>query len=322
MALADKSVVVYGLNGAVESTYGTAITATTAIQMAGLPDLTPGFAYDGERPQPPGSTGRSRTAPVSGKTGAMTVQVEGKGAGTTYTTAVFVPSIHNLLLASGFDASLAGGAYTFSPSPLPTGYDSLSLDCFTRGEKFPLSGVYADMAIVFENAAPALFEFSVQGILGTETDAAVPSITYDALTVLPPNMDGLTVTINSVTTLIVRSGRFEMGWASDNPRVDLNAATGHAGFSRGRRDPRLRLTVENPDSSELNVRSLRDAGTVFAAAMTMGSGSYNNWVLTLAQSTMRFAYNDDDPLSLIDLEIVPHVSTPIANDDVSLVFGA
>ncbi len=321
----DKTVVVFGCLATTESTYGagttTLVAATHGVQLAELPSFDPSYAYDGNRPIPAGTYGQSRRSAPSGKTFASQLRIEGKGAGgATYTASVVPPNIHDFILASGYDGAVATNEWTYTPTPGPTGFDSLELEMYGRGELWPVTAAYCSMKIIGENEGPSIFEFDVRGILGTRSDSAVPSITYAALTVVPPSNDNVTLTINSVGTLIVRSYEFDDASSVENPRRDINTSGAHAGFVRGRRTPVFTCTVENPDTSELNVWGLADAGTVLAASLVVGTSAFNKFTLTLAQCTMIASLNDEDPASLVDLEIFPHASTPIANDDVELVF--
>ncbi len=321
----DKAVVVFGCLAKAEASYnaGGAVTATThGVQLGELPSFDPSYAYDGNRPIPPGSYGQSRRAAPVGKTFASQLRMEGKGAGgATYSASVVPPNIHEFILASGYDGAVAGNSWTYTPTAGPTGFGSLVMEMYGRGEKWPVQGAYCSMKIIGENEGPSIFEFDVRGILGTRADAAVPSITYPALTVLPPSNDNITLTIQGVATLKVRSYEFDDASSIENPRRDINVSGGHAGFVRGRRTPVFRCTVENPDTSELDIWTKADAGTVGATSLVVGSAAFNKFTLTLAQCTFIASLNDEDPTSLVDLEIFPHASTPIANDDVSLVFA-
>ena len=194
------------------------------------------------------------------------------------------------------------------------------MEWYGRGEKWPVQAAYCSMKIIGEKEGRSIFEFDVRGILGTRSDSAVPSITYPALTVIPPSNDNVTLTINSVADLVVRSYEFDDAASIDNPRRDINISGGHAGFVRGRRTPVFTCTIENPDTSQFNVWGLADAGTEFAVSLVVGSSNFNQFTLTLAQCTMIASLNDEDPGSLVDLEIFPHATTPIANNEVSLVF--
>lgn len=323
MAAADKTVVVFGCLATPEASYAsgaTLVAGTHGVQMAELPSFDPSYTYDGVRPIPPGTYGQSKRATPHGLALSTAIRMEGKGAGgSTYSASVVPPNIHDFILASGYDGAVATNTWTYTPTPGPTGFDSLALELYGRGEVWPATGVYASMKIMGENEGPAIFEFDVRGILGTRSDSAVPAITYPALTVMPPTCDNIALSINSVADLVVRSFEYDDAGSVDNPRVDLNAA-GHGGFVRGRRTPVLRVTIENPDSAQMDLVALETAATGFATTLQVGSSARNQFTLTMPQCQLRYALNDEDPTSLTDIEVFPFTSTPIANDDVSLVF--
>jgi len=320
----DKAVVVFGCLATTESAYNggaTLVAATHGVQLAELPSFDPSYAYDGNRPSPPGSYGQSRRSAPSGKTFASQLRMEAKGAGgATYSASVVPPNLHDFILASGYDGAVAANAWTYTPTPGPTGFDSLALEMYGRGEKWPVQAAYCSMKIIGENEGPSIFEFDVRGILGTRSDAAVPSITYPALTVVPPSNDNITLSLHGVGTLKVRNYEYDDAASIENPRRDIVVAGTHAGFVRGRRTPVFRCTAENPASTTLDVWTVADAATVGASSLIVGASSFNKFTLTLAQHTVIASLNDEDPASLIDLEFFPHATTPIANDDVSLVF--
>lgn len=325
---ADKQVVLYGLLAKAEGSYGGGATvAATAdgIQLAELPELEVGWAYEGEAPPAPGTYGLAKRRQPTGKTIRGVLRVEGKGAGVAYSASVKPPDVHNLLLASGFSATTVttGGSesVTYAPTAGPTGFGSLAGEMYSRGEKWPFTGLYANCAIVGENPGPAIFEFDSVALLGTRADSAVPTITYTYASIIPPKNENITLSLNAVTTLKVRSYRFETGASIDNPRINLNTTNAHAGFVRARRAPKLTVTVEAPLSSLLDVYTIEEAATNFAVSMTVGGTQYNKFSLSLPQAQLRARQTVEGPVALHEIECFAYCSTPTANDDVSLVFN-
>src|SRR5919108_140678 len=78
-------------------------------------------------------------------------------------SASVLPSLHTLLRIAGFDAAIdvTGGAekVTYTPTPGQTGFGSGVFDAYGRGQKFPLTGGYADLKISAEDENAPLFEF-------------------------------------------------------------------------------------------------------------------------------------------------------------------
>lgn len=317
-----------------EATYGTAVAVTSTAdghQLA-LSDRHPGllsldYLYDGRLGPSPGNLGDLRRVGAVGRAISGDLPMRFRGAGTTYTATV-VPNIHVPLRISGFDSTLSGGFYTYTPTADSVTYTSGTAEYYKRGEKWTSVGTLANWSFRFDSAAPPIHLFSVKGIASTAiADSAMVAPTYVNPTIAPPVAAGITCTIGSWTAIGVKAGSFTMNRALE-PRWGAEVADAHLGFVPGGYDPELRLTVETSalvgtpyhTSSGLDPYILRSSANNFAVVLTIGGTSFNRYTLNLAQAQVADVIpSNDGPVATTELVIKPYASTPTANDICSVV---
>lgn len=315
---AEKNVLVYGLLAAVESTYSGSTTLSTGshgIQVAEYPTLTISHLYDGARPSPDGVLGSQRRNGASGRYAEGSIVIEGKGTGTAYSASV-TPAIHPFLLASGYSGSVSGGAWTYRHPAASTTPTSLALRAYSRGEVRTIRGAYANMSVNADGAATPLFTFDVQGLVDLPSTHTFPTITYSDTSVVPPKAEGVTFSLNGVSSLKVRSFSF-----AENreivQRPALTDSNGIAGFAPARRNPQLTVTIEACDLATLNPYNLFNAGTQMSCSLQVGSVAYNRYSISCDQAQLS-SYEDGEDGGVATWTLVLDLPStgPSANDDV------
>src|SRR5437773_2460571 len=130
---AIKTLNTWGLGVKVESTYGVinAPTTTDGVLSVDPPEVSdPEFLYNGQRGFDPLGGTRPPTA-AGGRHGTIKIMAEGIGGGAAYSATVF-PSIHQLLLISGYGATnvTTGGSekWYYNPVVAPTSLNSATID--------------------------------------------------------------------------------------------------------------------------------------------------------------------------------------------------
>lgn len=273
-----------------ETTYGVGATlaATTDGHLLALSDRYPGifsaeYVYDGATGPAPGNLGMLRRVGAVGRSATGTIPMRAKGAGTTYTSTV-LPNIHTMLKASGFDATLATGTYTYTPTVDSLVYSSMALEAYKRGEKWKIIGALASCGFEITGPQVPLWQFETKGILSDAVvDAAMVAPTYPTLTMAEPLAKGLSLTIGAYTAVGVKSGSFKMNRVLE-PRMDLTVADAFAGYVPGGYDPnpaspwnrqrsraRQRLADSTPTRCESSGRSWRYRSAAVRPHTTGGS---------------------------------------------------
>lgn len=332
---------VLGLLAKKEATYGAGITLSTAtdgvlLQYAdknvGAP-VELNYAFNGEMGPSVASLAQTPLVAPSGRSLQGDLPMRFRGPGATYSATV-VPSIHLFLEASGFTASLTSGAYTYVPTAPGTSYDSLALEMYTRGEKWPAEGVLANLAFSFDNPQPPIFTFKVRGVNTTlPTDVAAPSITYPTLPITPLS-SAITFTLGSFTAGVVYSGSGDLQRDIEAARVALTAGGGHLGFVPGMRKPMIKVVLEQTAfttaspwhaAASFNPYQLREAATQlgmqlkFAAGTTVG-GSLS--FLSSQAQIMDVKPGNNGPIATVELTLQLTESAPGAGDDIRIVAHA
>ena len=326
---APKSMIHFGLLAKIEATYADGIAsspATDAVQVAEIPEYTDTYAFDGARGPSPGTRGTQIRVAPNGKAGQIVAKIEGKGAASAFSGAVKPKDLTVMMRIAGFDetGSFTGGSekYTYTPTQGPGGFSSGTLNLYKGGSRYKLQGCYADLEWNAENGGPGIFTFTAQGIqaLAPLDNTSDPIAMVYAPTVLPPVSAPLVLTVAGVASLVVRSAKVKIQ-RGIQPRVDLNAAGGHAGFHPGTWAPELSFICEAPLRSLIDFDALRLAGTVFAGSIgRIGSTQYNRYKWTWAQMQVsNVVPQQDDKIPTLEVTCTAHTSTGILNDDLSLV---
>lgn len=325
---ATKNVIVLGLTGKLEASYGVgasmSLSGPDSIQPAEFVTVPSEYTYDGARPAPLGTFGSYKRAQPNGGSTNFQIPVEIKGDGAGYaTTADLIPNINALLRASGLSGSLSSATWSYSPEPVTDTPTSIAFDLYARGEKRPVSGGYCSFELGTDSAAPPIITFDVFGLPTLPSDVAVPAITYEAEAVIPPKAENIGFILNfgsSYSTAKVRSFNYSYN-REISPRLDLNNTSGHGGFAIGRRTPEFTVQIEADSLSNFNPESIWSAGTNGSIILTLGTAAGNTWQLSLPQTQISaLAYADDGPTALWDITFSTYVSAGDANDDLYLRF--
>jgi hypothetical protein len=332
---APKTLTVYKLLAANETTYGTPVAVTdasNAIQVAERMTIDTEYGSTGDRPPPPGTAGEQIGLAPQGAFYQPTIKIEDKGAGAAYSSSVFSRDSHVLLQACGFDAtgSFSGGTekYTYTPTPAGSAMKSFNYEAYGKAipggnvEKWIGNGGYADFeyAVDNTNGVQAFWTFKTMARRDTApAEAAWTTPTY-AHSVVPPVGGPLVFTFNAVTTLIVRSARVVLNRTIQNRFPDYNRTGMHPGFHPARRKPQLIFVCETPAFSTINFHALREAATGVAASMQIGATQYNRRKWTFAQcQVVDVKEQADDQVPLLEVTCRLYNSTPNAVDDVQTV---
>lgn len=341
MPAAAKFVNVIGALAKIESTYGTAVALTTTSDgfLLQYPDrngipLTVDFAFDGQVGVNPGNLSNLPLSAPGGKSYSVDLPLRFKGAGAAYSASVVPPAAHLALQIAGFDAAVTTTTtvekWTYTPQVVTSAYKSATFGFYARGELWAAKGGIADWSFTFDNPGPPTHTFALKAIAnGDVTDVTLPSITYASNSTDPPNANGITCVIGSFTTnAVVYSGSFALNRTIE-PRVALTSSTGHEGFIPGGYAPELTLQVEDTafvgspyhTSAGLDPIKLREAATKITVSVQFGSTQYNRWKLTLSNAQLfNVQPSTNGRVATWDLTFKPSASTPIALDDLSVVF--
>lgn len=339
MPVPAKLVTLLGLLGKEEATYGTAIALTTTSDgllmqfsdrnQANLWPLN--YSYDGDLGPSVASGATTKRAAPAGKSVGFSLPFRAKGAGAAYAAAT-VPNLHKIIKACGFTGTLtstsASEKWTYVPTAEGTGYTSLTLNMYARGQLHVGLGAVGTLNIQMDNQSPPVWTMDGRAIATTApTDVAVPSVTYPSFATIPPSATSAVVSIGSFVTPVLLSGSFSFNRGIDNPRVPISGT--HLGFVPSGRGPRLTMTIEatalvgSPyhTSAGLDPYNLRDAATSIAVSIAIGSTQYNRYTITMTTAQlMAVTDGSNGPTATWTLEFAGHGSTPVLDDDCSIVF--
>lgn len=334
MPVADRLNQVVGFLAKEEAIYGTAETLSNSAD-----GFTP-YIGDGNPPAPTayeyvfdGNLGRAastlapqrRTTPT-GRFRSGEVQVLPKGFGSAYSGSVMPPNeVHRMLKASGFDATYSASPtpqWTYSPTAHSSTPTSLTVRQFAQGSQFDMAGVLCDWAFETQGLGVPVWTFNWRGIASLPADQALPSITLQATTVIPPVASAVVGNIGAFTTATIRRVAFRLNRSVETARVAQNLAGGHAGFVAGGRAPELELEIERPTRATFDPESELSSATSRAVDVTFGSTQYNRWKISLPQAQLATVTpSAEGDLATVVLVYRAFASTPTANDDVSVLFN-
>lgn len=326
-----------------ETTYGVAATLADASD-----GVTP-FIGDGDPPPPEkfeyvydGKIGRAagtlapqkRTTP-NGRFRQGQFRALPKGLGTAYTSSATIPprEIHRWLKAAGFDATFTTSYWDYTPSAANSQGTSLTYRQYAQGLQYDNIGVIADFSWETQGLGVPVMTFDWRGVVANlPTEAALPSVTYLAPTVIPPVASAVLANLGSFAfgSGGLRKVSYKRNRSIDTPRVNQTVAGGHAGFVPGGSMPTFEVEIESvafvgtPFHAAGGIAwdALREAATSIAVDFTFGSTAGNTWKHAFAQAQCIDAVpGNEGPLATVVLSFAAHASTPSANDAESLRFS-
>ena len=234
-----------------------------------------------------------------------------KGAGVTYTTLIFPPREVDLLLkGAGFDRTFSTATHTYTPTAAGTGYTSLTFGHYAQGKQHIMPGALADWSFDFNDLGVPTHTFALQGIGVVPTTLALPTITYEYTSIIPPVAAGAVVTIGSFVTPDVKGGSFKMNRNIGNARARITAAGGHLGFVPGEMAPEMTFMIEQTalvgspfhTASGISPDALREAATPITVSARFGSTSFNRFTVTLNNAQLVDAKpSNDDAVAMYEL---------------------
>lgn len=282
--------------------------------------------YDGNLGGSASSLGPQRRTTPNGRSRQYVYRVLPKGPGTAYSASAFPPrGIHRHLKAAGFDVAYSATPspqHTYTPTPAGTVPTHLTTRQYLQQMQYDMRGVQCDFSYETQGLGVPVFTFTSRGIADLPTQAALPALTIEATTVIPPVAAGVVSSINGVTSLTIRSIRYVRNRAMDTARVALNLAGGHAGFIGGRYFPEWTVEIERPLLATFNPESLMANATAIAFSATFGTVQYNRWQHGTAQGQIiNVQPGAEGQLATVVLTIRGFASTPTANDAESMLWN-
>jgi hypothetical protein len=329
-----------GLTAKEEATYGVAVALTTTadgVQMQydnrDMPWLTLNYTFDGDLGPAVGNLGTVLRAGKGGQSVTFEAPTRAKGYGTAY-SATNKPSIHALLKAAGFDAASVTTAsaekWTYTPTAPGVGYTSLTANLYGRGELAALTGVLCDWSFDAPSAQPPMHRFAMSGLLNADiSDVTTPTITYPNTAVQPPLAQNVTLVVGNFTTnAVAKSCSFALG-REIMPRAALSGTTGHLGFIGRGRMPEAKVVLESTalvstpfhSAAGFDPYQIDQDASSFSFSIQFGATQYNRWKLSFPQAqVVAIAPQVVDGVACMELTIRGYCSTPVAADDVSVLF--
>lgn len=282
--------------------------------------------YDGSLGGSAMSLGPQRRTTPNGRFRQLQYRVLPKGAGTAYSGSVFPPrGIHRWLKASGYDVAYSATPspqHTYTPTAAGTVPTHLTVLQFAQGVQYDHVGVQCDFSYETQGLGVPVFTFDGRGTASNPTQQALPALTIEATSVIPPVAAAVVNSINGVSTLTLRRVAFRRNRSIETARVAQNLAGGHAGFIAGRYFPEWEVEIERALLATLNPESLLSAATSIAFSVQFGATQYNRWTHSSAQAQIvNVQPGADGQLATVVLTIRGFSSTPTANDAESLLFN-
>ncbi len=332
---------VIGLLAKEESTYGTAVSLTTTADGVQLQykdrnqaaPVTIDYSFDGDLGPSVSALGQQLQVSPAGRSVKGDLPTRARPGGAAYSASV-QPSIHRLLKASGFDATLTTSVgsekWTYTPSLPGIIGTSLTLGLYTRGELWSIAGAVGSMKFDAPDPAPPIWTWGMMGIIpALPTDASAPSITYPLQTVQPPLASSIALTLGNLTAnAVVMNSAFDLA-ATFTPRVAQSGGAAHLGFVMADRKPVFTVELEATaltstpftSSSAFDPYNLRDSGQQFGFVIQYGSTQYFRFKCNAPQAqVVNVVPKNNGAVATVELTIAAKNSTASSNDDVNFVF--
>lgn len=289
---------VAGYMAKVEAAYGTAEVLTNSTDGIfpyigeGLPPAPTALEYlfDGSIGRDISTLFPAKSVSPNGRGGKAEFPVLFKGSGVTYTSLILPPREVDLMLqAAGFDRTFSTATHVYTPTAAGTGYKSITFGHYAQGKAHLVAGALADWSFDFNDLGVPTHSFAMQGIGSVPTTLALPVISYEYGSIIPPVAAAAVVTIGTWVAPIVKGGSFKLNRNLGNARARITEAGGHLGFVPGAMKPELTLMVEQTalvaspfhTVGGISPDSLREAATPITVSARFGSTSFNRFTVTL-----------------------------------------
>lgn len=342
MPYIDNSVNTLGFVCKEEAAFGVAEALSTSVDpvqpwftdRSGIPTAL-SYLYDGMVGPAPGNDGMLRRAVPFGAAVSFDMPFFFKGGGAAYSATV-TPNLHKLWKACGLTGAVvttpSAESWTYTPTAVGTTPTSLTSNLYTDELLIPVIGGLGNWKFSGDTSGLIKHTFTLNGTKGTISNSAasVPAaFTYPLAAVVPTSPVGSVFLLGSYVSAIgVKSVEFDLGRKVE-ARPGLEAADGHLGFVHRGREPRLSVVVEQTSlvgtpfhtSAGLDPWELWESGGTFACSFQHAGAQYFKWKLNFAQAQLvsppeRSAVNG---VACVKLDIAPYVTTPIANDDFTIL---
>lgn len=248
-----------------------------------------------------------------------------KGAGTTYSAIVFPPNeIHRWLKACGLDVAYTATPtprHIYTPTPPNTAGTILTIADYRQQDLQTLRNVLCTFEMESMDNGAVKITFRYVGLadnVATNTVTPAPTLTYHA--VIPPESVNFTLSIGAVTNIVARKFKLTQNRSYETARKAINLAGAHVGWVPGGMAPVLELEIERPTRAVYNPEANWRSGVQEAITLDIGGTVNNQWTIALpqAQQDKEPTPSNDGPNALVSLTFGARVSTPTANDFLSI----
>lgn len=310
-----------------ETTIGTdsvPTLAANAIRLLEPPTIEPVFLAENMTDDVvTGKLGTILMAAPGGKAWRIRGRAPAIGRGTAYGAAAF-HELDPLLVAAGLTrtATTTPGAekLDYDPSDDPTAANNTTVSAYLwmDGKRYILTyGVIEEMTFRCDAAGFPEVQFSLIGIAGTTTEAALSAATYTNV-VFPIWKGASSLVISGATNVRPRS--FELGLGlSAVARANANATDGHAGFRVTRRLPELKIRCEVPALADWDPAADWAARTLRTIDFAIGATQYNRMKIDIDDArVINVVTEDDSDLRVYD--ITYRIAMPVTGNELRLTW--
>lgn len=329
-----KSVNVIGLLGKEEVVNGTPVAVSPTLDglrlwldtRDGL-SLNPAYLDDGFLAEAPGGLGVIRRTTPRGKSTSFEGRTFFQGAGAPY-SATALPSLHKWLKACGHDAvivtALGLEKVTYTPTLEGQPITTLTLEAYTRKEKWPLSFGIGNWRYEVDDRGTMRHLFAMNAIAGANVDAVLPAITYPLLSVLPPSIAGVQVQMGDYQLVGIKRLAWDMGRVLEE-RTGADASDIHLGWGPRNRTPAWTIEVEQTafvgtpfhTAAGFNPWKLWETMQAFPLSIRHPGAQYNRWLHSAGQCQLKQVPEASSVAGIATtvLTIEPTLASPGGNDD-------
>ena len=297
----------------VEGTYGVdsvPVEATDAMLVENIGWSNEGLRMN-ERPAVRANIGMLQNV-FGGRLITMTFDVELKGSGTAVDAP---PEFAPLLRACGFGQTI-NAASNVEYAPVSTGHESVTIYYFQDGIRYIITGCRGNVSFNLETGAIGKASFTLTGHIGTITDVALASPTYD--THVPEPLISVPFTIGGYGA-IINALQWDMSNTVAMP-PDISASDGYSEIRITKRDPNgsydPEATIIATDNPHADLTG--DASLVLTTGV-IGSTAFNRYKVDMPAVYYRdISPGDRDGIRTYDLPF--GMADSAGDDEVTITF--
>ena len=254
-------------------------------------------------------------SPVKSLAGNRSIKLGFKSAFYGGGAAATPPRFGDVLEMCGFLETI-NAATSVVYTPASANLKTATIYQYFDGLLFKSLGSVGTLKVGGKVGEPIFFEVQSQGLYQDDADSALVTPQYGSNFNTPPQMKGITFTLDSIGTFILHEFNLDMGQAVI-PRPDAKSVDGFAGFMLGKRNGSGNIIIELESKATYDFMAKMEAATQLAANITTAAVAGNTLAINFNFTIGAPKIENAGGLAILNLPVKLCRSADAGNDEIT-----